>query len=71
MLSQSDLSHDAINVVKVAHKSEVSSFFFFLFETVEEVVSDREGVCGAEAVSTSSSSSFSSSSSLRSSGTSS
>jgi len=55
VFSLSDLSHDAINFVNVAHKSEESDFF--LFETVEEVDSDGDGVCDSEAISTLSSSS--------------
>jgi len=52
-LTLSDLSRDAINLVNVVHKSEVSGFF--LFETVEEVDSDGDGVCDSEAISLSSS----------------
>ena len=48
-LTLSDLSRDAINLVNVVHKSEVSGFF--LFETVEEVDSDGDGVCDSEAMS--------------------
>ena len=59
-LSLSDLSRDAINLVNVVHKSEVSGFFFFIFETVQEVDSDGDGVCDSKTVSSSSSSSSSS-----------
>jgi hypothetical protein len=73
-----DLSRDAMNLLNVAHKSEVSLIaatasvgdlalthasgsskqdFFFLFEMVEEVDSDGDGVCDLEAISSSSSSS--------------
>jgi len=48
-LSLSDLSRDAINLANVVLKSEVSGFF--LFETVEEVDSDGDGVCDSAAIS--------------------
>jgi len=56
VLSLTGLSRDAINFLNVVHKSEVSDFFF-LFETVEEVDSDGDGVCDSKAISSSSSSS--------------
>ena len=47
MPSLSDLTRDAVNLVNITHYSEVSEFFF-LFETVEEVDGDGDGVCDSE-----------------------